>query len=211
MTLADPLKAAALRLLARREHSVAELTQKLERRASRAAFLARRGVDPQGLADSEGLGGEAPDPRQAIERAVQELTARGLQSDARVAESVLAAQARRHGQRRLAQTLKAKGLDAGLVESSLASVRESEYERALRLWRQRFGHAPDGSATAASADPCAERRADLQREAARQARFLLSRGFESEVVRRVLRSAGDEALAAAAEAEDTAQAGSADA
>jgi regulatory protein len=185
----DPLKAAALRLLARREHSAAELQRKLERRAARAVG------DGEPAGASSGPATEtAMATAMAITLAVQDLAARGLQSDARVAESVLAAQSRRHGQRRLAQTLKGKGLAAGLVESSLASVRSSEFERAMALWQQRFGQAP-----ALQSLPTGSER---QRQAARQARFLLARGFESEVVRRVLRQAGDEALAAAAEATD---------
>jgi regulatory protein len=150
---ADPLKSAALRLLARREHSRAELSTKLAE---------RHGASPEQIAPL-----------------LDELAGRGLQSDARLAESVLASQARRLGPRRIAQTLRRKGLDEGLVAASVAQAREGELERAAALWRQRFGGAP------APQDPQAR-----QREAARQLRFLLARGYSGDVAHRVLRQAG---------------------
>lgn len=150
----DPLKAAALRLLARREHSRAELAARLAE---------RHGAGPEQIAPL-----------------LDELAGRGLQSDARLAEAVLASQARRLGPRRIAQTLRRKGLDEQLVAASVAQAREGELERATALWRQRFGRAIE------STDP-----AERQREAARQLRFLLARGYSGEIAHRVLRNAGN--------------------
>jgi regulatory protein len=155
----DPLKAAALRLLARREHSREELRHKLGRR----------------LAAEPGRAGEDTEAR--IERLLDELAARGLQSDERLAESVLASQARRFGPRRIEQTLRRKGVAPVLLAQSVASAGEGEFERAAALWRQRFA-----SSIQAQPDPTARRR-----EAARQLRFLIGRGFGSEVAHRVLR------------------------
>jgi regulatory protein len=163
----DPLKAAALRLLARREHSREELRHKLGRR-----------LTDEGHED--GLEDGREDGQARIERLLDELAARGLQSDERLAESVLASQARRFGPRRIEQTLRRKGVAPVLLAQSVASAGEGEFERAAALWRQRFA-----SSIQAQPDPTARRR-----EAARQLRFLIGRGFGSEVAHRVLRQQG---------------------
>ncbi|MFY9512031.1 MAG: regulatory protein RecX, partial [Rubrivivax sp.] len=82
----------------------------------------------------------------------------------------------RFGSRRLKQTLQAKGLDAGLVASTLAQARGSEEARATEVWRRKFGATPPQDA----------------REQARQMRFLAARGFDGEVIRRVIRGCKDE-------------------
>ncbi len=143
------VKGRALRYLAQREHSRAELERKLARHVQ----------------DTDNTSAQA-----LIATALDELAAHGLISEARVAESVLASQASRYGTRRLKQTLQAKGLAPALVASTLQQVRGTELERARELWRRRFGKAP----------------ADVA-EWARQMRFLAGRGFEGEVIRRVVR------------------------
>ena len=143
------VKGRALRYLAQREHSRAELERKLDRHVE----------------------GSADGPAKAqIAAALDELSAHGLISEARVAESVLASQAPRYGARRLRQTLQAKGLEPALVAHTLQQARSTELERARELWRRRFGKAPADAA-----------------ERARQVRFLAGRGFEGEVIRRVVR------------------------
>jgi regulatory protein len=145
------VKGRALRYLAQREHSRVELERKLARQ----------------LEDTPG----APAAAQ-IAQALDELAACGLLSEARVAESVLSAQAPRYGARRLKQTLQAKGLDPALVASTLQQARATELERAREVWRRRYGSAP----------ACAQDRL-------RQIRFLAGRGFDGEVIRRVLQAA----------------------
>jgi regulatory protein len=103
------------------------------------------------------------------------LAAKGLLSEARTAESVLRSQGARFGARRLRQTLQAKGLDAELVSSTLQKARATELERAREVWRRRFG-TPAADAT----------------ERARQMRFLAGRGFEGDVIRRVVQAQDDE-------------------
>jgi regulatory protein len=109
---APSLKGRALRYLAQREHSRAELARKLRRFTE------------------EGAG---------IDAALDELMAHGLLSDERAAASVLISQAPRSGQRRLKQILQTKGLDPELVASTLAQAQGTEPERALALWQRRFG------------------------------------------------------------------------
>lgn len=141
------LKARALRYLAAREHSRAELERK----------LAPHVEDPAELA-----------------RVLDELTAKGFISAERVVESVIYRRAARLGTARVVAELRAKGLPADLVAAAAERLRASELERAQAVWAAKFGHA--------ATDP---------RERARQMRFLASRGFAGDVVRRVLRLADE--------------------
>ena len=147
------VKGRALRYLAQREHSRLELERKLART----------------VADLP----DAPAAQQ-IARALDELEARGLLSNARVAESLLRNQGERFGARRLKQTMLAKGLDAELVARTLTLARGTELERAHEVWRRRFG--------APAADAAGR---------AKQMRFLAGRGFDGDVIRRVVAGAGD--------------------
>lgn len=114
------------------------------------------------------------DGQALIAKVLDELTAAELLSEARVAASVLAGQGQRYGIRRLKQTLTSKGLEPELVSQTLAQARSTELERAQEVWRRRFG----SPATDA-------------RERARQMRFLAGRGFDGDVIRRVVRGAED--------------------
>jgi len=145
------LKSRALRYLAAREHSRAELERKL------AAHL------PDGA------------DQQALARLLDELTAKGFISEARVAESVLNRRAARLGGARVLHELRAKGLSGETVAAAAAQLRASELERARAVWRTRFGAPPQDAA-----------------ERARQMRFLAARGFAAEIVRQALCGGADE-------------------
>lgn len=144
------LKGRALRYLAAREHSRAELATKLVRHAD----------------------GEA-DP-EAVARVLDELEAKGFIDEARVAESVLHRRAGRLGSARVLQELRAKGLPDEVLADAAEELRRTEDARAREVWRKKFGQPPADAA-----------------ERARQMRFLAARGFEAEVVRRVLRDASN--------------------
>ncbi len=148
------VKGRALRYLAQREHSRLELERKL---APHVADLP-----------------DAP-ARAQIAAALDELTARGLLSEQRVADSVLSSQGQRFGSRRLKQTLQAKGLPADMVAQALQQARGTELERARAVWQRRFG-APAANAI----------------ERARQMRFLAGRGFDGDVIRRVVKATDDD-------------------
>ena len=83
------LKARALRYLAMREHSRAELARKLARHVEDSA------EDPSG-------------PR--IERLLDELAAHGLLDEQRAADALVSAQAARYGALQLRQRLRARGV-----------------------------------------------------------------------------------------------------
>jgi regulatory protein len=150
------LKGQALRLLAQREHSRVELERKLRRK------LMQSEAPP-----------EEDDATAQIRGALDDLTARGLLSDDRAAESVLASQGRRYGSRRLKQSLLAKGLAPALVASTVRQARATDDARAAEIWHRRFG--PDAPGDAAAR--------------ARQMRFLAGRGFDGETIQRVLKGA----------------------
>ena len=79
------------------------------------------------------------------------------------------------GAARIVQELRQHGVDDGQVAELRDQLRSTEHERALEVWRKRFGEKP--------ADRAAY---------AKQARFLASRGFAQDVIRRILGGAGDE-------------------
>lgn len=109
-------KAMAVRWLARREYSRAELSQRLR----------QKGVEP---AD--------------IERALDELAAAGYLSDARYAQAVVAQRVGRYGRRAIIHALKERGIGAEDAAGALAPLAGTdEYAEAQALWRQRFGTAP---------------------------------------------------------------------
>jgi regulatory protein len=105
-----------------------------------------------------------------LQRVLDDLQAKDFISDERAAESVLHRRSSRLGAGRIRQELQAKGIAAELVAASLASLKATELERAREVWRKKFGEPPQDAAARA-----------------RQARFLVSRGFSGEVVARVLR------------------------
>jgi regulatory protein len=152
---APSVKGRALRHLAQREHSRAELERKLARHVE------------------DGAAGPAA---EQIAHALDELAAHGLLCEERVAESVLRSQGARFGVRRLKQTMRAKGLDEALVASTLQQARGTELERARQVWLRKFGQPAQDAA-----------------ERARQMRFLAARGFEGEVIHRVVQGEEEDA------------------
>lgn len=109
------LRERALRLLARREHSRAELGRKL------AAHLG---------------------PEDDLETLLEDLQRRKLLSDERYAESRTHALSRKFGAARIAQELRSKGLDKGVAEHAVEAARSTEVERARAVWLRKFRAAP---------------------------------------------------------------------
>ena len=110
-----------------------------------------------------------------LAQALDELQAKDFINEQRVLESVVNRRASKLGSSRLKQELQAKGLDAHAVSEALQGLRDTELERAREVWRKKFGEpAADASARA------------------KQMRFLLTRGFAAEAVRRVVSGADDD-------------------
>ena len=114
-----------------------------------------------------------------VESLLDELEAKGFISEQRAAESVAHRRAPRLGIARIRQELRAKGLSPELVQQTLAALQPSELARARQIWSRKF------SAQATSGDAGGR---------ARQIRFLLSRGFSADVVRRVVSGTEEDEL-----------------
>lgn len=108
------LKGRALRLLAGREHSRAELERKLAIHEKNPGELAQ---------------------------ALDDLQAKGFINEARVVQSVVHRRAERLGTQRVRAELQAKGLPAELVAEAVNTLRTTEATRAREVWRRKFGQA----------------------------------------------------------------------
>ncbi len=111
----------------------------------------------------------------ALALALDELQAKGFINEQRVIDSVVHRRAAKLGSARIKQELQAKGLAPEAVNEALAHLRSTELERAREIWRKKFGEPPE----------------DAQ-AAARQMRFLASRGFGGDVIRRVVAGPTDD-------------------
>jgi len=109
------LRARALRLLARREHSRHELARKLGAHAQDAAEL---------------------------ESVLDALEAQGWLSERRVVEQVVHARRRRFGARRIARELVEKGIGEEAVAAALKKLGQDEVESARSVWSRKFAQPP---------------------------------------------------------------------
>jgi regulatory protein len=155
---APSLQARALGWLAQREQSRAELRRKLLRVALQHAAGADEAAD---------TGCPAEEAEAKVEQLLDQLQATGLLSEERFIEGRLRVRAPGQGTRRIQMELARHGLK--LPAQPLQQLRDSELERAMQLWRRKFG-AP----------------AQDLRERARQMRFLAGRGFSGAVIRQLL-------------------------
>lgn len=111
---ARALRAAAIRLLARREHGRVELARKLSVDFAAAAVL--------------------------IERVLDQLAAEGLQSDTRFAEVFVASRVRRgQGPQRIRRELTERGIDIELIQHTLTRAEVDWCALALTVSAQKFG------------------------------------------------------------------------
>ena len=133
------LKVRALRYLARREHSRAELARKLAPHAESPAML-------------EGVLDELASKRQLSDERYADVRANWL--------------SRKYGAAKIRHDLKAHGVAEAVIERVSA---EGDYDRAKAIVARKYR----GPATTSE-------------EKARRARFLQSRGFSYEIIRKLL-------------------------
>ena len=95
-------------------------------------------------------------------------------SDQRFAESYVADHRARAGSVKLAYDLRQRGVSDAIIDSVLSENRDSELDRAREVWQKKFG------------SPAAD-----AAEKARHIRFMLGRGFTSEIVRRAINNTDD--------------------
>ena len=114
------------------------------------------------------LAADAGDPDE-IEAVLKDLEARGWLSESRVTEQLVHTRKSRFGARRIEQDLRSRGVSDEAVSGAVSGLKEGELERARAVWRRKFKGAPAGP-----------------RERARHVRFLQGRGFELDVIFKVL-------------------------
>lgn len=136
------LEARAIQLLSRREYSRLELQRKLAPHAESV---------------------------EQLDALLDRLAERRWQSDSRFAEQWVSSKSAQYGSRYLKHTLQERGIRGEALDEALASVADSELERARAAWRKKFSQA-----------------ASTPAEQARQIRFLASRGFPLGLIRQVL-------------------------
>ena len=112
---ARSLRSRALSLLARREHSRAELTRKLTPHA-------QEGEDVGAILD--------------------ELAAKGWLSDTRFAEQLVRSRARRFGPLKLAHELRSRGVDGEAIAAGLRAAGVDGVSRIEAVWKSRFRAPP---------------------------------------------------------------------
>jgi regulatory protein len=115
------LKGRALRLLAGREQSRAELERK----------LAVHSETPEQLA-----------------QVLDELQAKDFISEARVVASVINRRQARLGASRIKRELQGKGIDADMVAEAMGDLKATELERAREVWRKKFDSKADAPSMA---------------------------------------------------------------
>ncbi|RPI47649.1 MAG: recombination regulator RecX [Betaproteobacteria bacterium] len=108
----EALRTKAIRLLARRERSRAEI---------------QRLLDPHGK--------DAP----RVAALLDELQSEGWLSEARLAEHMINARRARGSAARVRQEMAQRGLSAEVIAEATAGLEEGDVQAALALWRKRFG------------------------------------------------------------------------
>jgi regulatory protein len=143
--MAESLRGRALKLLARREHTRAELARK--------------------------LAAHAEDPAE-LESVLDDFERRGWLSERRVVEQRVHTLRTRFGARRIERDLIAKGVSDDAVSAALSDLKGGELDAAREVWRRKFsGRLPRTPA-----------------ERAKQARFMQGRGFDMDVIMRIINS-----------------------
>src|SRR5450756_587186 len=113
------LRERALAMLARREHTRAEMMRKLSPHS------------------------ESP---EQVEQLLDALVARGWLSETRFAESRANALARKFGSRKIEHDLRSRGVSAEAVEHAVEQARTQELENCRAAWQRKFGVLPQTAA-----------------------------------------------------------------
>lgn len=109
------LRVRAMRYLARREHSRAELHAKLHP-------YVQEGED--------------------LEAVLDDLEKRNWLSDARAATQWVDAKRSRFGSQRIAHELRQKGIPENLIADAMPQLKETELDAAREVWQKKFGVLP---------------------------------------------------------------------
>ena len=112
---------------------------------------------------------------EVITEILEDFKKRGWLSDARFTEQLIHARTSKFGANKIANELREKGVSTDLIETAIERVKENELEHAKDIWHKKFKAMPTS-----------------RDEWARQGRFLQSRGFGFDVIKKVLNTKDSE-------------------
>jgi regulatory protein len=112
---------------------------------------------------------------EQITEILEDFKTRGWLSDARFTEQIVHARSHKFGASKIANELREKGVADDLIETAIEQVKENELDNAKQIWHKKFKAIPAS-----------------REEWARQARFLQSRGFGFDIIKKVLNTKTDE-------------------
>jgi len=137
------------------------------------SYLSRREYSEYELRRKLAPHAESPEELDAV---MARLKKENWQSDSRFLQATANVSAQKWGAVRIAAKLRQHQLPEEEVNAALNSLHASEYERAKAVWEKKF----KGQAYTTG------------QEYAKQTRFLLSRGFSADIVRKIIRSPSDD-------------------
>lgn len=105
----------------------------------------------------------------SITAILDDFKARGWLSDARFTEQMVHARRAKFGSSKIVHELREKGVENTLIEGAIEQLKETELSSAIEVWRKKYKQAPAS-----------------REEWAKQARFLQSRGFGFDVIKKVM-------------------------
>jgi regulatory protein len=114
------------------------------------------------------LGSFEEEPGQ-LAKVLDELQAKGFLDEQRAADSLAHRRGQKLGTARVVQEMRARGIELDAIEIATQHLKATEIERAREVWHKKFGQPAQDAA-----------------ERAKQMRFLITRGFSSEIIRRVV-------------------------
>lgn len=106
---------------------------------------------------------------------LEDFKARGWLSDARFTEQIVHARQSKFGSAKIAHELREKGVADHLIADAVEQVKDNELNNATEVWRKKFKTGPKN-----------------REEWAKQARFLQSRGFSFDMIKKVLSNNEDD-------------------
>lgn len=114
---------------------------------------------------------ESGEDIHAISAILEDFKTRGWLSDKRFTEQIVHARQTKFGVAKITHELREKGISQDLIEAAVEQVKGNELDNAKEIWLKKFKAGPAN-----------------REEWAKQARFLQSRGFGFDTIKRVLNS-----------------------
>jgi regulatory protein len=109
------------------------------------------------------------DENDDIPALLDDFKARGWLSDQRFTEQIIHARKAKFGTAKIAHELREKGIADHLITDAVETLKATELDNATEVWRKKFKAYPQS-----------------REECAKQARFLQSRGFGFELIKKIL-------------------------